>query len=505
MEFLRYYGPTIFWIVVFGVVAAALYFYFERRDQKKRRPRSQREDVRHDPSSERRPSAPAPAPEHWQPAPPVGPRSTPASTATRGTAPSAAQTPDPRRATELAVSVLPPNVPYQHRATPNAIPFFWSGRWHVLSIKNPQEWGWGVFGATRSGKGNFLQLVALTGLGLGPDACHVWVLDPKTGLDYGFCLHLEHARLYADGIVADGSLLAGYEAAVVEMQRRNAILHAAGARNVIEYHQQGNPPLPYLLIIADEVGQLDGRQRALLDKLAAMSAASGMLLFVSTQYPTTEYLSSQVQINLQNRLVFRLASPRYTEVALSLAKGERSGYDPSAITAPGVAIFRRGGQETLGRVPEITDQLRQGLIEALRLQWPRQHATDSSEEAELDTLLAAIGVRPLLEQELPAPPSKPANGTAVTPALTESHLKIAAWLTADPSISNREIARRLNPGTDGGGDAAVKAKKLRQQVEAVLGGVLGDPVRGVRDVRSDVEEGSNQDAEHRTEQRPDEE
>ena len=38
------------------------------------------------------------------------------------------------------------------------------------------------------------------------------------------------------------------------------------------------------------------------------------------------------------------------------------------------------------------------------------------------------------------------------------------WLASEPEISNREIGRRLYPGTDGGGSYSVKAKELRDQV-----------------------------------------
>jgi energy-coupling factor transporter ATP-binding protein EcfA2 len=61
-------------------------------------------------------------------------------------------------------------------------------------------------------------------------------------------------------------------------------------------------------------------------------------------------------------------------------------------------------------------------------------------------------------------------------AWTDDHLKIITWLLYEPDISNREIGRRLNPGTDGGGDYAVKAKRLRDEVSEVL----EDALLGVR-------------------------
>lgn len=47
---------------------------------------------------------------------------------------------------------------------------------------------------------------------------------------------------------------------------------------------------------------------------------------------------------------------------------------------------------------------------------------------------------------------------------TPDHVRVAAWLAAEPAISDREIGRRLYPGTDGGGSYSVKAKVLREAV-----------------------------------------
>lgn len=83
-------------------------------------------------------------------------------------------------------------------------------------------------------------------------------------------------------------------------------------------------------------------QRDQLCTLARMGAAAGLVLLTSTQYPTAEVLPSQVQANALNRVVLKLSSGKYTPVALSLAPGERSTYEPAAIVR-GVAVFRHNG------------------------------------------------------------------------------------------------------------------------------------------------------------------
>jgi hypothetical protein len=55
------------------------------------------------------------------------------------------------------------------------------------------------------------------------------------------------------------------------------------------------------------------------------------------------------------------------------------------------------------------------------------------------------------------------------PQWTEQHVQVAAWLQNEPGISTRELARRLYPGTDGSGDYSKRAKKVREEVESLLG------------------------------------
>jgi hypothetical protein len=488
MEVFQHILPILGWLAIIAAVAGVVYSFFRYQERKDLRSRPGRQapsaeapalqvDLRPRQSTAQR-AAPLPGRPAFDTPPAL----------TRVPERPAVEPPlDARRATELAIAGLPPTLPITTHATLDSIRVLYSGkRWATLSLRTTDLWGWAICGATRSGKGNVLQLIALSALGLGPEAVEVWVLDPKGGLDYGFCTRLAHTRLYTDGLsTADGSLTQGYEAAFAEMHRRQNILSTADARNIKEYHAKGNDPLPYLVLIADEIANIDSAQRQLLTKLACMSAASGIVLLAATQYPTADVLPTQVQTNLHNRLVFRLPSSRYTDVALGLGRGERNSYDPSAISGPGIAILRRSGQEVVGRVPELTDDLRQELITSLRERWPRaaqsdrQPAVEVGEDPLLDSLMAALGV------------------PATTVQWTDRHLLIATWIAQNPKISNREIARRLFPtNTGGGGEAAVKAKQLRQEVESLLKSVPNALVQASQDVQSSVEPEKPEGAEH---------
>jgi hypothetical protein len=278
--------------------------------------------------------------------------------------------------TRARVAALPARVDWPLAdARLDRLPVLYDGEhWHALDATASRH---GVIcGASRSGKGNLLQLLALAVLAQGPERAAVWALDPKGGLDYAALLPLAHAQVYAD--VADGpspfdgDLSAGYRAALRELSRRNRLLLAAGARNHHEYRMRTGLPLPILALICDEVAELSGPQQRALATLARMAAAAGIVVWAATQYPTVESLPSQVQANALDRLVFQFPSPRYTAVALGLAPGERPVYTPSAIGQRGVAILRQDGRDVcVGRVPLLDDRERTRVVQSLASQYPR--------------------------------------------------------------------------------------------------------------------------------------
>lgn len=75
----------------------------------------------------------------------------------------------------------------------------------------------------------------------------------------------------------------------------------------------------------------------------------------------------------------------------------------------------------------------------------------------------------MLEKLMGGAPVEPSAPAASDSGWTAQHIQVAMWLAAEPEISNRELGRRLYPGTDGGGSYSVKAKELRDQVLRVTG------------------------------------
>ena len=289
----------------------------------------------------------------------------------------AVQAVDPAKVTEQAVMALPEKADWPlSAARAENLPFMHDGkRWHGLSLRASQHYV--VCGASGSGKGNLLQLIGLSVLALGPDVAQVWFLDAKQGLDYDFATRIAHARLYADVDGADGLLAEGFDVAIVEMERRNSLMYGK-ARNIAEYATKTGEKLPTIVLVVDEVADME-EYHDQLATLARMGRAAGIILLVCTQYPTADVLPSQIQANALNRICLKLSSRKQTAVALALAGGETSTYEPAAIVPSGVAIFRHdGGKEHLGRVPEVTDEHRAAVIDQLVDYWPREVSNVSS-------------------------------------------------------------------------------------------------------------------------------
>ena len=249
-----------------------------------------------------------------------------------------------------------------------SIPLLYNGAawaWLALTAGNHT----GVFGMTRSGKGNALQHILLQALTFGPEIVRAIVLDAKGGLDYAFCDDLEHASLYSDKTISDG-----LQVALVEMERRKALLRSGRYRNHYEYQQKTGKTLPLIVVIADELTQFTDEQNAQLVTLACVSGAMGFILLLATQHPLAKYLPTSVQANVGFRLVFRLASSEQIRIAMKRTRDDDGTYNPALIGAnqKGVGVLRGpGGEETLGRVPEVTDEMRDALITELVNRWPK--------------------------------------------------------------------------------------------------------------------------------------
>jgi S-DNA-T family DNA segregation ATPase FtsK/SpoIIIE len=113
--------------------------------------------------------------------------------------------------------------------------------------------------------------------------------------------------------------------AVREMERRLKLLASRSVRNIDQYNKlfegampslfddgQEEQPLPFLVIIIDELADLMMLDRANVEesitRLAQMARAVGIHLVLATQRPSVDVITGLIKANLPARIAFRVAT-----------------------------------------------------------------------------------------------------------------------------------------------------------------------------------------------------
>lgn len=111
------------------------------------------------------------------------------------------------------------------------------------------------------------------------------------------------------------------------MQQRYQRLRQAGTRNILRYNGQTDKPVPFLVLIIDELAELmlaGGRDsEAKLVRLAQKGRAAGIHLTLSTQRPTVDVVTGLLKANIGTRIGFSVASQTDSGVILDAVGAEK--------------------------------------------------------------------------------------------------------------------------------------------------------------------------------------
>jgi DNA segregation ATPase FtsK/SpoIIIE-like protein len=140
-----------------------------------------------------------------------------------------------------------------------------------------------------------------------------------------------------------------------EMDERYRRFSTAGARNIEDYNKhlpQGTDPLPYLVVIIDELADLmmlapDETERV-ITRIAALARATGIHLVIATQRPSVDVVTGLIKANFPARIAFAVASGTDSRVILDqpgadrlLGRGDMlymSGDSPAPLRLQGVFV-----------------------------------------------------------------------------------------------------------------------------------------------------------------------
>ena len=190
-----------------------------------------------------------------------------------------------------------------------------------------------VAGSTGSGKSVMLNSMIMSVLYKStPDEVRMIMVDPKR-VELGIYEDIPHllTPVITDPKKASNAL----RNAVLEMERRYKLLASRGVRNIDQFNRKmrqmaneprslfddENPeplleedmrPLPYILIIIDELADLMMLERNNVEtsvaRLAQMARAVGMHLVLATQRPSVDVITGVIKANFPARMSFRVTT-----------------------------------------------------------------------------------------------------------------------------------------------------------------------------------------------------
>jgi len=157
-----------------------------------------------------------------------------------------------------------------------------------------------------------------------PDEVKVILIDPKR-LELNLYDGIPH--LFTPIVTEPKQAANVLRRATMEMERRLKLLAEQGVRNIEQYNKlfektssldlfdtdpERNRPLPYLMIVIDELADLmmvepQGVEES-ITRLAQMARAVGIHLILSTQRPSVDVITGLIKANLPSRVAFRVAS-----------------------------------------------------------------------------------------------------------------------------------------------------------------------------------------------------
>jgi S-DNA-T family DNA segregation ATPase FtsK/SpoIIIE len=182
-----------------------------------------------------------------------------------------------------------------------------------------------VAGATGSGKSVAIHTMLVSLLYKNsPATLRLAMIDPKR-VELSIYKSLPH--LIAP-VITEGKKAVGlFRWAIQEMERRYEMLLEAGARDIGSYNQKNNPPLPYILLVVDELADLMaayGKEiESSIVRLAQMARATGIHLVVSTQRPSVEVITGLIKANITARVALQVASQVDSRTILDMAGAEK--------------------------------------------------------------------------------------------------------------------------------------------------------------------------------------
>jgi S-DNA-T family DNA segregation ATPase FtsK/SpoIIIE len=330
-----------------------------------------------------------------------------------------------------------------------------------------------IAGTTGSGKSVGVNAMILSILyRLSPDQCRFIMIDPKM-LELSVYDGIPH--LLAPVVTDPKKAIVALKWTVREMEDRYRRMSKIGVRNVAGYNEKANEalargehfvrtvqtgfdeagraiyeeeklrpePMPYLVVVIDEVADLmmvAGKDiEGAVQRLAQMARAAGIHLIMATQRPSVDVITGTIKANFPTRIAFQVTSKIDSRTIMQEQGAEQ-------LLGQGDMLYMAGG----GRVtrlhgPFVSDQEVESVAAFLRAQGEPQYLEEVTAAPEEDEDSSTFGGE--------------GSGSG-----NELYDQAVAVVTRDRKASTSYIQRRLQIGYN-------RAASLMEQMERE--GVVG--------------------------------
>ena len=226
-----------------------------------------------------------------------------------------------------------------------------------------------IAGTTGSGKSGCINtLLTSILLRATPDDVRMILIDPKR-IELNFYESIPH--LLTPVVSSPKEASAVLHNVVAEMERRYERLSLVRARNLPEanraFRARGEEPLPYLLVVIDELADLmmvspQAVEDAII-RLAQKSRAVGIHLVLATQRPSVDVITGMIKANVPSRIAFAVSSQTDSRVILD-------GSGAESLLGQGDMLFKPLGTSRLQRVQGafVTEEEIALIVEQCRAQ-----------------------------------------------------------------------------------------------------------------------------------------
>ncbi|GLV12422.1 DNA translocase SpoIIIE [Alicyclobacillus hesperidum] len=171
-----------------------------------------------------------------------------------------------------------------------------------------------VAGATGSGKSVCINgMIASILMRAKPHEVKLLMIDPKMVELSGYN-GIPH--LLAPVVIDPRKAAFALKKVVQEMENRYQLMAERGARDIERYNhllrEEGLDPLPYIVVIVDELADLmmvaPGDVEDAICRIAQMARAAGIHLIVATQRPSVDVITGLIKANIPSRIAFAVSS-----------------------------------------------------------------------------------------------------------------------------------------------------------------------------------------------------